>query len=107
MVPVVYLFYPETADRALEDMERFFRENHDIFVFKYKDGTSVKRPQTYVVDAESRIQESKAKKGSKAGDKGHHAPPKTEAKAVAKPAAAKTQARPQPKLAPAKAKKKK
>lgn len=62
MVPVVYLFYPETADRALEDVERFFRECHNIFVFRHKDATSIKRPQTYIVDAESRIQESKAKK---------------------------------------------
>ncbi len=29
-VPIVYLFYPETADRSLEDIDRLFRENNDI-----------------------------------------------------------------------------
>lgn len=66
IVPTIYLFYPETADRTLEDVERFFRENHDIFVFRHKDGTSVKRPLAYVVDAESRVHETEAeKKGQK------------------------------------------
>lgn len=61
MIPVIYLFFPETADRSLEDVERFFRENHDIFVFRHKDATSVKRPHHYVVDEENRVEESKAK----------------------------------------------
>ena len=29
-VPIVYLFYPETADRTLEDVDRLFRENQDV-----------------------------------------------------------------------------
>lgn len=29
-VPVVYFLYPETSDRTLEDVDRFFRENHDV-----------------------------------------------------------------------------
>lgn len=62
IMPIVYLFYPETADRTLEDVERFFRENHDILVFRHKEGTSVQRPHAYVVDAENRVYKSKAEK---------------------------------------------
>lgn len=29
-IPIVYLLYPETADRTLEDVDRFFRENQDV-----------------------------------------------------------------------------
>lgn len=29
-IPIVYLFYPETADRTLEDVDRLFRENQDV-----------------------------------------------------------------------------
>ena len=46
-VPIVYLFYPETADRTLEDMDRLFRENHDVFIFKDKDAIAAKRPAAY------------------------------------------------------------
>ncbi len=47
-VSTVYLFYPETPDRTLEDVDRLFRENHDIFVFQDKDAIAPKRPQKYV-----------------------------------------------------------
>ncbi|KAK8239029.1 general substrate transporter [Phyllosticta capitalensis] len=47
-VPIVYFFYPETADRSLEDLDRFFIDNHDIFVFKYPEAISSKRPFEYV-----------------------------------------------------------
>jgi hypothetical protein len=35
-VPLVYLFYPETAGRTLEDIDRYFIDHNDIFVFKDK-----------------------------------------------------------------------
>ncbi|GKT45915.1 sugar transporter STL1 [Colletotrichum spaethianum] len=54
-VPIVYLFYPETADRSLEDVDRFFAENHDIFVFKDKDATSSKRPLKYLAQEQEEI----------------------------------------------------
>ncbi|KAF4544207.1 Sugar transporter [Lasiodiplodia theobromae] len=47
-VPIVYMFYPETAGRSLEDMDRLFIENHDIFVFRDKDAISAKRPEKYI-----------------------------------------------------------
>ncbi|KAK8100962.1 general substrate transporter [Apiospora kogelbergensis] len=47
-IPIVYIFYPETADRSLEDVDRFFQENHDIFVFRDPDARSSKRPLRYL-----------------------------------------------------------
>lgn len=47
-VPIVYCLYPETSDRTLEDMDRFFRENHDPLVFRHKDAISTKRPLAYI-----------------------------------------------------------
>ncbi|KAL9042056.1 MAG: hypothetical protein Q9180_000863 [Flavoplaca navasiana] len=46
-VPIVYLFYPETADRTLEDIDRLFRDDPHIFVFRDKDAISEKRPLKY------------------------------------------------------------
>ena len=47
-IPIVYLFYPETAARTLEDIDRLFRENHDILVFRHKDAIAPVRPKAYV-----------------------------------------------------------
>ncbi|KAK3393910.1 general substrate transporter [Podospora didyma] len=47
-IPIVYLFYPETAGRSLEDVDRFFQDNQDILIYKDKDATSSKRPFRYV-----------------------------------------------------------
>jgi Sugar (and other) transporter len=46
-VPIVYIFFPETADRSLEDMDRFFQENKSIIVFRDKEATASKRPARY------------------------------------------------------------
>jgi hypothetical protein len=46
-VPIVYLFYPETSDRSLEDIDRLFRENSDIFIFRDKNAIAVKRSAAY------------------------------------------------------------
>ena len=49
-------FYPETADRNLEDIDRFFREEGRVLVFREKrrvlvfrrDADATKRPERYV-----------------------------------------------------------
>lgn len=43
-VPIVYLFYPETADRSLEDIDRLFRENSNVLVFKDRNMVCKTRP---------------------------------------------------------------
>ena len=47
-VPLIYLFYPETANRALEDIDLFFRENQGFFVHRNPEAVSTKRPIRYV-----------------------------------------------------------
>ena len=47
-VPIIYLFYPETANRALEDIDLFFRESQGIFVHRNPEASSKKRPARYV-----------------------------------------------------------
>lgn len=41
-------FYPETADRKLEDIDRLFRENQKILIFRDKDAIASKRPAAYI-----------------------------------------------------------
>lgn len=46
-VPITYLFYPETANRSLEDIDRFFEDNRGTFVFRNKVATQLDRPRIY------------------------------------------------------------
>jgi hypothetical protein len=46
-VPITYLFYPETANRSLEDIDRFFADHPEIFVFRNKTATQLARPEIY------------------------------------------------------------
>ena len=53
-VPLVYLFYPETAGRTLEDIDRYFMDHDNIFVFKDKvSGSALARAS--VADFTSRL----------------------------------------------------
>lgn len=47
-IPIIYMFYPETANRKLEDMDKTFNEGLQAFVFLDKDAVSVRRPQRFV-----------------------------------------------------------
>ena len=47
-VPIVYFFYPETSDRTLEDIDRFFRDNQRIFVHTDPNAKQSKRPLAYI-----------------------------------------------------------
>ncbi|KAJ7074756.1 general substrate transporter [Mycena amicta] len=53
-VPVVWLFYPETANRHLEDIDYLYRDNpRMVFVFRNKEAIQLERPQRFV-EAEHR-----------------------------------------------------
>ncbi|PSK50412.1 High-affinity glucose transporter [Elsinoe australis] len=54
-VPIVYFFYPETAARSLEDLDRYFRGQPSIFVFRDKTVTSSKRPDAYIEHEQSEV----------------------------------------------------
>ncbi|KAE9394052.1 general substrate transporter [Gymnopus androsaceus JB14] len=48
-VPLIWLFYPETANRHLEDIDRLYRENPGlVFVLKCKEAYQTERPQRYI-----------------------------------------------------------
>lgn len=46
-VPTIYFFYPETANRQLEDMDMYFRENESLFVHNIPEAVSLARPAKY------------------------------------------------------------
>ncbi|KAB8221073.1 major facilitator superfamily domain-containing protein [Aspergillus novoparasiticus] len=47
-IPLIYFFYPETANRSLEDIDRFFIENKGLFINSNPDATSANRPTRYI-----------------------------------------------------------
>lgn len=47
-VPIIYLFYPETANRQLEDIDLFFRDHKSPFVYNIPEAVSSARPARYV-----------------------------------------------------------
>ncbi|KAH9475261.1 MFS-type transporter oryC [Psilocybe cubensis] len=55
-VPLVWLVYPETSNRQLEDIDRLYRDNKSmIFVFRNKEATQVERPQRFIDADQARI----------------------------------------------------
>lgn len=46
-VPITYLFYPETANRSLEDIDRYFEMNGEVLVFRSRLATQLQRPDVY------------------------------------------------------------
>ncbi|KAF7943751.1 uncharacterized protein EAE97_005821 [Botrytis byssoidea] len=46
-VPITYFFYPETANRSLEDIDRFFESKPGLFIHRNKIATQLQRPQIY------------------------------------------------------------
>ncbi|OAP60229.1 hypothetical protein AYL99_05231 [Fonsecaea erecta] len=54
-VPLMYLFFPETADRSLEDIDDYYRTNPPLLVFRDKDVISSKRPDKYKIKEQEEI----------------------------------------------------
>ncbi|KAF2471622.1 general substrate transporter [Lindgomyces ingoldianus] len=53
-IPITYFFYPETANRTLEDIDRFFESKPDIFIHRNKVAIQLERPAEYI-EADERI----------------------------------------------------
>ncbi|KAG6852890.1 hypothetical protein C0991_008340 [Blastosporella zonata] len=55
-VPLVWLVYPETANRHLEDIDKLYRENSSmVLVYGNKEATQVERPQCFIDADQERI----------------------------------------------------
>ncbi|SJL14559.1 related to sugar transporter [Armillaria ostoyae] len=60
IIPVVYLFYPETSNRHLEDIDRLYREHRGmVFVFRHKEAMQMERPEHYLLADEERVSQVK------------------------------------------------
>lgn len=46
-IPITFFFYPETANRSLEDIDRFFETKPGIFIDRNKIATQLHRPDIY------------------------------------------------------------
>ncbi|KAF2801147.1 general substrate transporter [Melanomma pulvis-pyrius CBS 109.77] len=53
-IPITYFFYPETANRTLEDVDRFFATKPGIFIHRNKVAVQLHRPAEYI-EADERI----------------------------------------------------
>ncbi|BCR89364.1 uncharacterized protein ACHE_50562S [Aspergillus chevalieri] len=62
-LPVIYLFYPETANRSLEDIDAYYRFNPSLFVIRDPDAICTKRPQKYIQHESEEVQKN-AKQGT-------------------------------------------
>lgn len=58
--PVVYLFYPETTRRTLEDMDQIFIQNPGVIVCGKSDLTQRERPLAFFEAEERRIADAAA-----------------------------------------------
>lgn len=58
MVPAIYIFYPETAGRCLEDMDDYYRANPTLFAFLDTEAISSQRLEKYRIK-DNRLSEAK------------------------------------------------
>lgn len=57
MIPAIYVFFPETAGRTLEDMDDYYRGNPPLLACLDKEAISSKRPQRFEARDEHIIRE--------------------------------------------------
>lgn len=64
ITPMIYLFYPETANRTLEDMDQIFIHNPSAIVFTNRSATQSKRPDLFVDAEKLRVAQARNLNGS-------------------------------------------
>ncbi|OKL57932.1 hypothetical protein UA08_06778 [Talaromyces atroroseus] len=69
----IYFFYPETANRTLEDMDAYYRSNPSLVVSSDLDAISVKRPSKYIENEEEIIRQTVCVTGISAKEIGEEA----------------------------------
>jgi MFS family permease len=60
IMPLIWAFFPETANRTLEDLDAYYRENPPLLVVKDKDAILILRPQKFVIAQRRDIEEAAA-----------------------------------------------
>lgn len=55
MSPAIYIFYPESAGRCLEDIDDYYRTSPTLFAFLDKEAISSKQPEKYRIKDEQAI----------------------------------------------------
>ena len=66
-IPITYFLYPETANRTLEDIDRFFETKPGLLIHRNKLAVQLHRPAEFI-EADARIaahEETKSKETSK------------------------------------------
>lgn len=69
-VPTIYFFYPETANRQLEDIDLFFRDNQSVFIHNNPEAVSLLRPERYIEMEEDLVHRNKSVSDVKKGVSG-------------------------------------
>ena len=62
-IPITYLFYPETANRTLEDIDRFFETKPGVIVCKNQLATELSRPDVYAEQDEEIARQGQKSEG--------------------------------------------
>ena len=60
-IPITYFLYPETANRTLEDIDRFFETSPGILIHRNKLAVQLHRPAEFI-EADERIAAGEASK---------------------------------------------
>jgi hypothetical protein len=58
-IPITYFLYPETANRTLEDIDRFFETKPGVFIHKNRLAVQLHRPDEFI-EADARIARGEA-----------------------------------------------
>jgi hypothetical protein len=61
-LPIVWLLYPETSDRTLEDLDAYYRDDPPLLLAKDKDSVSRKRPARFIQMQRQDIEDAAAEK---------------------------------------------
>ncbi|KAJ5161308.1 hypothetical protein N7492_006700 [Penicillium capsulatum] len=62
-LPIIYLLYPETANRSLEDIDAYYRGDPSLIVIKDPDAICRRRPQKYIDHEEEVVEKTAISKG--------------------------------------------
>ncbi|KAJ5572450.1 hypothetical protein N7450_009434 [Penicillium hetheringtonii] len=57
-LPILYFFYPETANRSLEDIDAYYRTKPSLIVVGNRDAICRSRPQKYIDHEQDEIQKT-------------------------------------------------